>query len=97
MDEHLARDKIVEFIRPGMVGQDIIDIRRHIGSPPWDDLKALLDKMADESLLKKEERRVVGSRLATFYTPGDKMSPATNVNDFPKGRRKSWSRTNQPA
>ncbi len=100
MDEHLARDKILKFVRPGILGHDIIDIRRHLGSPPWDALKALLDKMANESLLKKEERRVVGSRLATFYMPGNKMSLATNASDFPKGRRgrrKSWSRTKQPA
>jgi len=86
MDEHLARDKIVEFVRTGARGQDILDIRKHLDSPNWAELTVLLDKMVTAGLIKKGERRVEGNRLATFYQ-----------SDFPKGRRESWSRQNQPA
>ncbi len=97
MDVESVRKEVTRFIGFSQRGRDILDIRKSLGSPPWHELVALLDKMAEEGLLKKKEERVDGNRLATFYTPGNKMSPATDANDFPKGRRKSWSRTNQPA
>ena len=97
MDAESVRKEVTRFIGFSQRGRDILDIRKYLGSPPWHELVALLDKMVAEELLKKKEERVDGNRLAAFYTPGSKMSPATDANDFPKGRRKSWSQTNQPA
>lgn len=97
MDAESVRKEITGFIGLNPRGRDILDIRKYLGSPPWHELVNLLDEMAAEGVLKKKEERVEGNRMATFYTPGSKMPPAINASDFPKGRRKSWSRTKQPA
>ncbi|MEK7078228.1 MAG: hypothetical protein AAB911_01530 [Patescibacteria group bacterium] len=72
MDGESVRKEIMGFVGPRPLGRDILDIRKYLGSPPWHELVALLEKMDIEGLIKKEERRVEGSRLATFYMIGSR-------------------------
>ncbi len=74
MNEHRVRNAIIlELLIPRPMGQDLTELRDELdqklggGKLPFREFRALLDQMADEGLLKKEERVVEGRRVALFY------------------------------
>ena len=67
MDAEIIAPIVLEFVRGYPKGQDLLDIRRHLGGPGFQETKKLLDELVGRSWLKISERRVEGNRLATFY------------------------------
>ena len=70
MDAEIIAPIVLEFVRGYPKGQDLLDIRKfleHLGSPGFQETRELLAELVQKGWLKTSERRVEGSRLATFY------------------------------
>lgn len=67
MDKGDFKKAILQFIGLRSTGQDLNDIFSRFGKLQFRALKDFLDNMAEEGLLTRESRRVIGSRLAVFY------------------------------
>ena len=67
MDAEIIAPIVLEFVRGYPKGQDLLDIRKHLGNPGFQKTRELLAELVQKGWLKTSERRVEGSRLATFY------------------------------
>ena len=67
MDAEIIAPIVLEFVRGYPKGQDLLDIRKHLGSPGFQETRELLAELVQKGWLKTRERVVEGNRLATFY------------------------------
>ncbi|MEK7174862.1 MAG: hypothetical protein AAB722_00800 [Patescibacteria group bacterium] len=67
MDAEIITPIVLEFIRGRPVGQDLLEIRKHLGGPGFQETKKLMEDLVVQGLLSAHDRVVEGRRLATFY------------------------------
>lgn len=67
MDAEIITPIILEFLRVRPTGQDLLEIRKHLGGPDFQETKRLLEGLSERGLLRASDRVVEGRRLATFY------------------------------
>jgi len=71
MDDHLARKGVLKFLKSkgSPKGQELIEIHAHLAriALPFQEVKSLLEKMAQEGLLAVKEGPAPRQRLAPYF------------------------------
>lgn len=89
MDAEIITPIILEFIRGRPAGQDLLEIRKHLGGPDFQETKKLVEDLAAQGLLKARDQVMEGRRLATFYrltTKGLEHLKTARGSGLSKGR-----------